>query len=78
MRFTGHDVDRIDGAGAQLLLAIATALEARGGGIEVVGLPEEPRRLLALAGLGRLARDQGQTPSEESGPTANETENRDA
>ena len=77
VRFEGCGVDRIDGAGAQLLLALATALEAVGGGIEVVGLPDEPRRLLALAGLARLTRDAEKGPSEPSSPIA-ETENRDA
>jgi anti-anti-sigma factor len=48
-------VDRIDGAGAQILLALGQALARSGGTLRLRGVVEPVRVLLTTAGLGGLA-----------------------
>jgi anti-anti-sigma regulatory factor len=59
------EVDRIDGAGAQILLALGQALARSGGTLRLRGVTEPVRTLLTTAGLGALAAND---VSEESAP----------
>ena len=47
-------VERIDAAGAQVLVALGRALEARGAKLELIGLSEAVSGLLVTAGLGSV------------------------
>jgi anti-anti-sigma factor len=58
--FDCSTVERIDAAGAQVLIALSRALEARGSKLELVGLSEGVCGLLTTAGLAgalRIGRD---------------------
>jgi anti-anti-sigma factor len=59
------EVDRIDGAGAQILLALGQALARSGGTLRLRGVTEPVRTLLTTAGLGALAAND---VSEETAP----------
>jgi anti-anti-sigma factor len=69
-----REVDRIDGAGAQVLLALGQALARSGGSLRLRGVAEPVRTLLTTAGLGGLAANDVSDHAEEplrDGPLTN-------